>query len=249
MVVVRNFMKIFIANWKMQLSPEMSVRTARQFVRVFKNYQGQAVLCPDFLSLAAVSKILAKSPLALGSQDLSAFERGAYTGEISPVDLQSLGVKYSLIGHSERRSYLQESDKLLAAKIKAAVSNKIIPVLCVGENALERKQDRAMAVIKAQLKGALQNLPTASWRSLIIAYEPVWAIGTGLNCDREKALRVKMTINEWCRRGGFRKTPVLYGGSVKPENAASFLDRNGFDGLLVGGASLDAQSFYKIAAL
>jgi len=242
-------MKIFIANWKMQLGPEESVRTARSFARVFKNYQGQAVLCPDFLSLTAVSKILAKSPLVLGSQDLSAFERGAYTGETSPVDLQSLGVKYALIGHSERRSYLQESDKLLGAKIKAAVSNKIVPVLCVGENALERKQGRAMAVIKSQLKGALQTLPMPVLRSLIIAYEPVWAIGTGLNCDREAALRVKATINEWCRRSGLKKIPVLYGGSVKPDNASSFLGSDGFDGLLVGGASLEAETFRKIAAL
>ena len=242
-------MKIFIANWKMQLDPAASLRTARGFARVFKNYTGKAVVCPDFLSLSSVAKVLAKSPLSLGSQDLSAFERGAYTGEISPVDLQSLGVKYSLIGHSERRSYLQESDKLIEAKIKTAVSNKIIPVLCVGENALERKQGRAMVVIKAQLKGALQSLPMSALRSLIIAYEPVWAIGTGLNCDRETALRVKATINEWCRRSDLKRVPVLYGGSVKPDNALSFLGNDGFDGLLVGGASLEAKSFRKIADL
>lgn len=242
-------MKIFIANWKMQLSPEESVRTARRFARVFRDYKGRALLCPDFLSLAAVSKILAKSNLSLGSQDLSAFDRGAYTGEISPLDLRSLGVEYSLIGHSERRSYLQESDKLLAAKIKMALSHKIIPVLCVGENALERKQGRAMTVIKNQLKGALQSFSIADLRSLIIAYEPVWSIGTGLSCDRDKALRVKATINEWCRRGGFKKVPVLYGGSVKPDNALSFLGSDGFDGLLVGGAGLDPESFRKIADL
>lgn len=242
-------MKIFIANWKMQLDPVASVKTARSLVRLFRNFKGRAVICPDFLSLAAVAKILNSSPLLLGAQDVSAYERGAYTGEVSALDLKFLGTTYVLIGHSERRSYLQESDKLLAAKIRMAVANKMIPVLCVGENALERKQGRALAVIKSQLRGALQSLPISSLRSLVIAYEPVWAIGTGLNCDRDKALQVKTTIIDWCRRSGLKKVPILYGGSVKPDNAISFLSGDAFDGLLIGGAGLIPRSFQQITSL
>lgn len=239
-------MKIFIANWKMQLDPAKSSRVARELVKNLRSYKGKVVICPDFLSLASVSKILAKSPLLLGSQDVSAYEHGAYTGEVAASDLYSLGARYVLIGHSERRFYLQESNKLLAAKIKTAVANKLIPVLCVGENALDRKKGRALAVIRTQLKGALSSLPMPVLRSLIIAYEPVWAIGTGVNCEAEKALQMKTTISEWCQRSGLKRTTILYGGSANPENAASFLKTNGFDGLLIGTASLIPKSFQQI---
>ncbi|MDD2680999.1 MAG: triose-phosphate isomerase [Patescibacteria group bacterium] len=238
--------KIFIANWKMQLSPSEAIKTAKSFVKQFKTFKGTAVVCPDFLSLTSVSKIFKDTPLLLGAQDLAAFERGAYTGEISALDLAALNAKYVLIGHSERRSYLQETDKLLAAKIRMALAQKIKPVLCVGENAAEKKQGREAAVIKAQLKGALNYLSNNGVRSLLIAYEPIWAIGTGLNCNPEKALNVKNTILELCKRAGLKKTPILYGGSVTAENAADFLVPGGFDGLLVGGASLNAKSFGKI---
>jgi triosephosphate isomerase len=241
--------KIFIANWKMQLSPAEALRTAKDFVRVFKNFKGTAVVCPDFLSLAGVAKIFKNTPLLLGAQDAAAFERGAYTGEVSALDLATYNTKYVLIGHSERRSYLQENDKLLAAKIRMALAQKIKPVLCVGENAIEKKQGREAAVIKAQLKSALNYLSNNSVRSLLIAYEPVWAIGTGLHCDPEKALSVKNIIQELCKRAGLKKTPILYGGSVTVDNAADFLVPGGFDGLLIGGASLNADSFKNIVKL
>ena len=238
--------KIFIANWKMQLSPETSLKTAKNFVRVFKDFKGTAVVCPDFLSLAGVAKIFKNSPLLLGAQDVAAFERGAYTGEVSALDLAGYNTKYVLIGHSERRSYLQETDKLLAAKIRMTLAQKMKPVLCVGENAADKKQGREAAVIKAQLKGALNYLSNNGARSLLIAYEPIWAIGTGLHCNPKKALSVKNTIQELCKRAGLKKTPILYGGSVTADNAKDFLVPGGFDGLLVGGASLKAVSFKNI---
>ncbi|MBN2884547.1 triose-phosphate isomerase [Patescibacteria group bacterium] len=241
--------KIFIANWKMQLSPAEALKTAKDFVRVFKNFKGTAVVCPDFLSLSGVAKIFKKSPLLLGAQDVAAFERGAYTGEISALDLAAYNTKYVLIGHSERRSYLQENDKLLAAKIRMALSQKIKPVLCVGENAAENKQGKEASVIKTQLKGALNYLSDNGVRSLLIAYEPIWAIGTGLHCHPDKALKVKNTIQDLCKRAGLKKTPILYGGSVTADNAADFLVPGGFDGLLIGGASLKADSFKNIVKL
>ena len=241
-----NHMKLFLANWKMQLSPAQSLLLAKSLVRVCKDFKGTAVLCPDFLSLTNVAKVLKNSPLLLGAQDAAAVERGAYTGEVSAADLKSVGVKYVLIGHSERRSHLQEDDKLLAAKITAVIEQQLIPVLCVGENAADRKQGRAASVIKAQLKGALQHLSATQARTLVVAYEPVWAIGTGINCDFDNAQRSLTVITDWCRRAGLKRPTVLYGGSVKLENARDFLGVDGFDGLLVGGASLEAKSFKKI---
>jgi triosephosphate isomerase len=238
--------RIFIANWKMQLSPSESIKTARSFTRAFKNDNSQIIVCPDFLSLPAIAKEFKNTNLLLGAQDAAAYERGAYTGEVAASDLASLGVSYVLVGHSERRSYLQEDDKLLAAKIRMILDQKMVPVLCVGENAAERKQGRVSSVIRNQLKGALQNLSSHDLRSCLIAYEPVWAIGTGLNCESTKALQVKNIILEWCQRSGVKKMIVLYGGSVKPENASSFLVAGAFDGLLVGGASLRADTFKKI---
>ncbi len=242
--------KIFIANWKMQLSPIASVDLARSVARALKRYQGEAALCPDYLSMSAVAKTLQGSPVLLGAQDVAAYDRGAYTGEVAASDLASLGVKYVLIGHSERRSYLQEEDKLLAGKIKMVITNKMIPVLCVGENAVERKKGRTAIIIKAQLKGTLQFLSAKELKTLLIAYEPVWSIstsGTGLICTPAEALRVKAIIVDWCRRAGLKKTPVLYGGSVNPDNISTFL--KDFDGFLVGGASLKAESFSKIVNL
>lgn len=233
----------------MQLTPVEAIKTAKSFVKYFRDFKGTAIVFPDFLSLASVSKIFKNSPLLLGAQDVAAFQRGAYTGEVSAVDLASFGTKYVLIGHSERRSYLQETDKLLAEKIKMALAQKMKPVLCVGENAVERKQGREVAVIKAQLKGALNCLSNSSARSLLIAYEPIWAIGTGLHCDFEKALNIKCTISDLCKRVGLKKVPILYGGSVTAENAADFLVPGAFDGLLIGGASLNAKSFKNIVKL
>lgn len=242
--------KIFIANWKMQLNSIESVALARSVARALKKYQGEVVVCPDYLSMSAVANTLQGGPVLLGAQDAAAYERGAYTGEVAACDLALLGVKYVLIGHSERRSYLQEEDKLLAAKIKMVVASKMIPVLCVGENAAERKKGKTAQVIKSQLKGTLQFLSASELKSVLIAYEPVWSIstsGTGLVCTPVEALRVKTLIIEWCLRIGLKKVRVLYGGSVNPDNISAFL--KDFDGFLVGGASLKADSFSKIVNL
>lgn len=230
----------------MQLAPTEAEKLAQSFVHTFKDTKNEVVVCPDFLSLAAVSKIFKSSDLSLGAQDASAFERGAYTGEVSAFDLSSLGVKYVIIGHSERRTCMEESDKLISGKIKAVSAEKLIPVLCVGENATERKQGKAASVIRGQLKGAFKSLPAKNLRSVVIAYEPIWAIGTGVNCDPLIATRMKTIIKDWCERAGLKKTAILYGGSVKTDNATSFLGKAGYDGLLIGGASLYVDSFKNI---
>lgn len=238
--------KLIVANWKMQLLSSEAQLLAQAYVKNLKDSKNKIVLCPDFLSLTEVSKLIKDSNIILGAQDLAAYERGAYTGEVSADSLKELGVSYVLVGHSERRSCLQETDKLIAEKIKKAVVNKIIPILCVGENGAERKQGRVNMVIRRQLKGALSALESNELNQLHIAYEPIWAIGSGRHCSVDQALAIKELIHDRCSKLGINKAKVLYGGSVNAENAKSFLEEGSFDGLLVGGASLTLDSFEKI---
>jgi triosephosphate isomerase (TIM) len=238
--------KLFIANWKMQLLPTAAQKLAQAFSKISSYPNKQIVICPDFVSLALISKDFKSSHIALGAQDVAAFDQGAYTGEVGVRSLFSLKVKYVLVGHSERRSYLQESDKLISAKLKMAISQGIKPILCVGENAAERRQGRANVVIRRQLKGALSLLTLKEIKSIIVAYEPIWAIGKGVHCNIEQAMTIKSLISDYCFKMGIKRMKVLYGGSVNPDNASLFLKGKAFDGLLVGGASLDAHSFEKI---
>ena len=238
--------KIIVANWKMQLLPSEAKKLALSFLKSLVDVKNKIVVCPDFLSLAELTLLFKNSFISLGSQNLAAYDRGAYTGEIPAEALKELGVSYVIIGHSERRAYFQEGDKLIAEKIKKAVSNKITPILCVGENAADRKKGKANIVIRQQLKGALSNLNVKELKNLHIAYEPIWAIGSGLTCNLEEALAIKDVICDHCFKLGLKKVKVLYGGSVKPDNAVKFLKKGTFDGLLVGGASLDLESFKKI---
>lgn len=238
--------KIIVANWKMELLSSEAKNLALSFAKSLTNSKNKIVLCPDYLSLADIANIIKGSGIFLGAQDLAANKMGAYTGEVSAESLKELGVSYAIIGHSERRSYLQESDKLIAEKIKKAVQNKLIPIICVGENGAERKQGIANVVIRRQLKSALASLKSNELHLLHIAYEPIWAIGSGRHCGLEQAEAIRELIYDRCLKLGLKETKVLYGGSVNPENAQSFLEEAGFDGLLVGGASLKLEGFRKI---
>ncbi|NCB20571.1 MAG: triose-phosphate isomerase [Clostridia bacterium] len=241
--------KIIVANWKMQLLNSEAKALALNFFEELKDSKNNIVICPDYLSLVDIARIIKESQFLLGAQDLAAYDRGAYTGEISAESLKELGVSYVIIGHSERRSYLQESDKLISEKIKKAIKNKLIPILCVGENAAERKQGRANMVIRRQLKGALSSLKSSELSKLHVAYEPIWAIGSGRYCDAEQARSIKSLIIDCCLKLGVKKVKVLYGGSANIENAKSFLFKASFSGLLVGGASLELDSFRQIVNL
>ena len=243
--------KIVAGNWKMNTTVAEGKALAQEIVAALDSVPSdvQLIVAPPFTHLVTVAEVIKGTPIALSAQNCADQTKGAYTGEVAVSMLKDAGCTYTILGHSERREYYGETSEKLVKKIRLALEADIRPIFCVGENLEERNAGKHFDVVGGQIEEVLFQFNSEAMKKIVIAYEPVWAIGTGLNCDREKALRVKMTINEWCRRGGFRKIPVLYGGSVKPENAASFLDRNGFDGLLVGGASLDAQSFYKIAAL
>lgn len=228
-------MKYIIANWKM--NPKTLAEAKRLFNAVKK--AKKAIICPPFVYLSELKG------LDLGAQNCFWEKEGAYTGEVSCSMLKSLGCKYVLVGHSERRKYFKE-DKDVNKKVKAVLNAKLIPVFCIGETKEERNQNKTDAVLKEQISSGLDGVKLSS---IIIAYEPRWAIGTGSPCDVEEAQKMKLFIQKILSKTYGRaslKVPILYGGSVKSNNAKAYIQEAGFNGLLVGGASLDAKEFIKI---
>jgi triosephosphate isomerase len=210
----------------------------------------QVVLCPPFTSLQAVSLAIQGSSLLLGAQDVHWEREGAFTGEVSPAMLLSLGCKYVIIGHSERRLLFHESDKIVNLKLKASLKENLIPLLCIGETLQEREKGKTEEVVENQLKGAFVELSPEDIGKLVLAYEPVWAIGTGKTATPKQAndvhLFIRKKLEEKYSQDIAKNLTILYGGSVKPENAKDLLKEPDIDGALVGGASLDADSFEKI---
>ena len=235
---------IIVANWKM--NPLTLVEAKKLFLGVKKGISKKAevVVCPPFIFLSALSG------LKLGGQNCFWEEKGAFTGEVSAKMLKNLGCQYVILGHSERRRYFQETDETINKKLKAAIEAKLIPIFCVGETKEEREQDKTEEVLKKQIIGGLEGISNSKFSNGIIAYEPVWAIGTGNPCDTNEAQTMNLVIRKIL--GGIynssfsRKIPILYGGSVNSKNAEGYIKEAGFEGLLVGGASLDAKEFIKI---
>jgi triosephosphate isomerase len=214
-----------------------------------KDATAKMIVCPPYTSLAQAAKMLAGSHIGLGAQDMSQHEKGAYTGEVSSQMLLTVGVQYVILGHSERRQYHAESDQLVNAKAKAALSASLIPIICIGETLAEREAGRTEEVVGGQLAGSVEGLTTDQLKKSILAYEPVWAIGTGKTATPEMAqavhkfLRAKLAQID---KEASPLVPMLYGGSVKPENAKDLLSQPDIDGALVGGASLKADDFCGI---
>ncbi|MBI5023065.1 MAG: triose-phosphate isomerase [Candidatus Magasanikbacteria bacterium] len=239
--------KLIVANWKMYLSPKDSVEL---FGAVAK--KSKTVICSSFIALNQLSALAKKSGIGLGAQDCFWDNRGAYTGEVSPLDLKDLGCEYVIVGHSERRNYFKETDKMVGKKVKAALVAGLTPILCVGENESERKKGKASARVEEQLEYALdglgKKLRAEQW--IIIAYEPVWAIGTGNACDPETAVKMHQMIKEKIAKLiSVKNVRVLYGGSVDDKNIASYLKNTEIDGALVGGASTKKDVFMSLLAV
>lgn len=238
--------KLFIANWKMQLDYNSSVALVKSYNLKLKNLKNEVVLAPDFTVLSAARDILKKSKVKLGAQDCAFGLTGAYTGEVSAKSLKQLGVKYVLIGHSERRGYFKEDSGLLKFKVAAALENGLIPVLCIGEKLVDYKAKRTHAVLRRQLEEVLFGLDISNENAIAIAYEPVWAIGSG------KAMAsAEVEANHVFIKGVLAELigqipRVLYGGSVNSKNSLELLEWPNVDGLLVGGASLKVDEFSKI---
>ncbi len=245
---------LIAGNWKMNKAPSEATAWLRELLGRLDEPEGQEarselLLCVPFTHLPGMSELAFGTTVGIGAQDVSRFGSGAYTGEVSAAMLADLGVRYVIVGHSERREYHGEDDATVNAKARKAAEHGLVPIVCVGEKQEERDAGRASEVVLGQLEGALDGLAPATPTDLVIAYEPVWAIGTGRTATAEDAQEMGAAI-----RGALvRRFPevgarvrILYGGSMKPGNAAELLEKPDVNGGLIGGASLEIDDLLAI---
>lgn len=241
---------IIAGNWKMNNGIEETSHFFNSIKEKSIPPGLEVVVCPPFTSLYIADKLSDGSSIKLGAQDVYWEISGAFTGEISPIMLRELGCKFVIIGHSERRGYFGETDEMVNKKILASINNGLIPIICVGENLTQRENGETDSFIKHQVEKALKDLEENSVEKVVIAYEPLWAIGTGKTADAEEANRVIGLIRNTVKQIYSEKTAetvrVLYGGSVKPENIKQFMSQPEIDGVLVGGASLKPEVFWEM---
>jgi triosephosphate isomerase len=242
---------IIAGNWKMYKTQEEGFQLASALKQELPDIkQVKVILCPPFTALSSVKEAIEGSDILLGAQNMHWEEKGAYTGEVSPKMLLTIGCKYVIIGHSERRNYFFETNESVNLKIKSALGVGLIPILCVGEKLEEREANKTEQVVENHMKGAFKDLTADLVKKCVIAYEPVWAIGTGKTATPGQAnevhLFIRKLLSSMFGKDCAEKVNILYGGSVKPENSKELLEMFEIDGALVGGASLDADSFEKI---
>jgi triosephosphate isomerase len=249
---VYNMRRVIIAgNWKMNNTVGESISLVKELKKLVKDVEDREIIvCPPFTSLAAVGAELKGSNIELGAQNMHFEKQGAFTAEVSPLMLKEIDVKYVIIGHSERRHVFNEDDELINKKIKSALENGLKPIFCVGETLKEREGGKTKQIVKEQVNKGLDGIEKKEMKNLVIAYEPVWAIGTGKNATPQQAEEVHLYIRELLKSMFDDKiaeeTVILYGGSVKPDNAKELISQDDIDGALVGGASLDAKKFERI---
>lgn len=243
---------IIAGNWKMFNTITEALELANGIKReLFDLEDIDIVICPPFTALSEVEEVVRDSNIALGAQDLHWEREGAWTGEVSAGMLKDIGCSYVIIGHSERRQFFGETDETVNKKLKAALKEGLSPIVCVGERIEERRNDKTTAVVQRQIEGALQEISAEDVEKLIFAYEPVWAIGTGINATPEQAQEVHIFIRKLLSRLYSEELAdtlrIQYGGSVKPDNIKALMAEGDIDGALVGGASLKVESFVEIA--
>jgi triosephosphate isomerase len=244
--------KLIIAgNWKMNKTAAEAVDLALDLKRELAGVKEvDLVVCPPFTALSEVAKVILDSALRLGAQNMSDQPGGAYTGEISGVMLKEFSVRYVILGHSERRQHQQETDELVSRKALAAHAAALKPIICIGETLAQREAGKTERVLETQLKGSLAGLSKEQMQESILAYEPVWAIGTGRNATAAQAQSaqafIRRTVAAMFDETVARRVRIQYGGSVKPGNARELMSQPDVDGALVGGASLELRSFTDI---
>ncbi len=245
--------KIVAGNWKMNMDLAEGLKFAATVEKHFKENpsgKAQVILCTPFIHLAGVYEILKHGKIALGAQNCASEASGAYTGEVSAYMVKSTGAEYVIIGHSERRSYYHEDDKLLNKKALLAINTGLKVIFCCGEVLKEREEAKHFLIVKRQLEEGLFSLSEKQMDSIIIAYEPVWAIGTGLTATPDQAQEmhkyIRDLIKEKYGNDCAKKLPILYGGSCKPSNAAEIFSKADVDGGLIGGAALKKEDFAGI---
>lgn len=246
-------MKPLIAgNWKMNKLPSEAETWTRDFLTRLQHVEhnhADVALCVPFTHIASLTNVLVATTMQVGSQDVSAHEEGAYTGEVSAAMLKDLGVYYAIIGHSERREYHREDDTLVRSKVQKALEHDLVPILCVGESLAQREAGDADKVVIGQIKAGLEGVSLTNADSLVVAYEPIWAIGTGKTATAADAQAMSKTIRDTLAElypdlaGDMR---ILYGGSMKPGNAAELLSQADINGGLIGGASLEIDDLIAI---
>ena len=242
--------KVIAGNWKMNMLPNEAMAFIEQLTPIVKNTKQEVILCVPYTDLFYSLLTAQGTNIKIGAQNMHWEEKGAYTGEISGKMLKSIQVEYVIIGHSERRQYFAETDETVNKKIKAALQNELKPIVCVGETLEQREAGKAQEIIINQTKLALEGLSKEQMQNVMIAYEPIWAIGTGKtatsNDANESIKAIRKQISELYGEEVAQNTILLYGGSVKPENSKELFSTSDIDGGLVGGASLKVEDFEKI---
>jgi len=242
---------IVAGNWKMNKDIPESVAFTQDLLTNLSNLtQTLVILCPPFTSLSKVSETLNSTAVGLGAQNMHFQSAGAFTGEISAAMLKSANCQYVILGHSERRHVFNETDELIHQKLTTALANELIPILCIGETLAERQAGNTIEVLGKQYSAAFKDMPVVQFQKCIIAYEPVWAIGTGVNATPQQASEahraVRRLIADQYDQELAQRTKILYGGSVKPVNTQELIEAGDIDGFLIGGASLVAEQFIAI---
>ena len=244
--------KVIAGNWKMNKDVHQTEELINGLKKAldFSLTNVKVVICPPFTSLETAQQLLQGSPIALGAQNMYYEDEGAFTGEVSAKMLKGVGCQYVILGHSERRQYFRETDEFINKKVKKALASGLIPIVCVGETLEEREKNITHQVVTTQVKGVLKDISADDVEKLIIAYEPVWAIGTGRNATPQQAeevhLLIRSLISELYSSTTAERLIIQYGGSVKADNASDLLSQLDIDGALVGGACLKADSFAAI---
>jgi triosephosphate isomerase len=242
---------LVVGNWKMHGGVARARELGQALREGLKRPRGVHVaVCPPFTAIPAVVETLAGSPIAVGAQNCHWADEGAFTGEVSPAMLAELGCRFVILGHSERRQVFRESDDEVNRKTVAALRHGLVPIVCVGETADERRQGLTFTVVEGQLRGGLAGVTTADLGRCVLAYEPVWAIGTGVTATPAQAAEVhgylRGLVGELASKEVAQALRILYGGSVKPDNVTGLSEESEIDGALVGGASLEAAAFIAI---
>lgn len=246
---------LIAGNWKMNAGPDEAASLAAEMAELWtgKTIQSEPLICPPFVSIAAVTENFKNSSFKTGAQNVSTEDNGAFTGEISTSMLKEAGCEYVIVGHSERREYYHEDNELVAEKAKKVIDDGLRAIVCVGEVLSERKAGNHEKVVKDQIEAVLQELEGDAVRSLVIAYEPVWAIGTGETATPDQAQEmhayIRTLLSDHFGEEDAQTIRILYGGSMKPENADELLSQTDVDGGLIGGASLKADSFSRILSI
>jgi len=238
-------------NWKMNKTPSEAAALARELVEALKDCKEKLCIAPAFVALEAVAKVIKGTNIRLGCQNMAQEESGAFTGEVSPLMLKEVGVQTVILGHSERRSIYKEDDALINKKLKLALKHGFEVILCVGETLEEREAGKLEKILSTQVTEGFKDIPASSLGSIVIAYEPVWAIGTGKTATPEDAdaahAYIRKVLSGLYGEAAAKSMCIQYGGSVKPDNAAALMAKPNIDGALVGGASLKAETFVPIA--